>query len=441
MRSHPYTTVKKEPTVNAPTLTAGVMPSASVVQESSTGAASQRHHPRVRLAGIVELAGRDKTRFRLYDISSGGFCFETNDHTFRRGETLRGNVIVNVDGVAITLFVGFQVRNVDERNHRAGAAFQDLGAQEAGVLKHLITSHLSGDVVNVGEVMQMIGGNGNGNVQGHSHGHGGHHAAPPPPPPPRQAPQISRAPMSTDRGGGRLRALVTTALFLGAAVVAFGYTARQANRVLFASTATAAKVAGPTYQVVMPREGTFSSLVPDDGVVKKGAPIGSFESPVLDLVRNQALGGNITPEQLQKLMKVTIKGTITSPCDCKVQTQYVANGQYVTHNQPLFELMPREFTPYLVARFRNDQLSDLAQGVNVSFRVSGESQTRSGKIVNVRAHGEGDSVDTDVMVMIQPEEALPADLLSRPAEVVAGGFGLPDIVPGLTATAKERPNP
>jgi alginate biosynthesis protein Alg44 len=188
----------------------------------------------------------------------------------------------------------------------------------------------------------------------------------------------------------------------------------------------------------MPREGTFYSLVPDDGIVKKGAAIASFEAPVLDLVRNQALGGNITPDQLQKLMKVTIKGTITSPCDCKVQTQFVANGQYVAHNQPLFELMPRDFAPYLVARFRNDQLGDLAQGVRVSFKVSGESQTRVGKNVQVRAHGEGDLVDSDVIAVVEPEEPLPADLLSRPAEVVAGGFGLPDVVPGLSANAKER---
>jgi mannuronan synthase len=189
----------------------------------------------------------------------------------------------------------------------------------------------------------------------------------------------------------------------------------------------------------MPREGTFYSLVPDDGVVKKGAPIASFEAPVLDLVKNQALGTNMTPEQLQKLMKVTVKGTITSPCDCKVQTTHVVNGQYVSREQPLFELMPRDFEPYLVARFRSDQLTDLAQGDRVSFRVSGESASRGGKIVQVRAHGEGDTVDTDIMVTIEPEEPLPADLLSRPAEVVAGGFPLlPDVVSGLTATAKDR---
>lgn len=408
MPLHPYTTVKKEPTVSAaPT-------AANVVHES----ASQRQHARVRLPGSVEIAGgRDPgQRYKLHDLSAGGFCFEAGNHAFKPGDSFRGSLMLTVDGVAITVFVPFQVRNYDPATRRVGCCFQELGPHEISVLRHLITSHLSGEVISVGEVLHTLG---------------------------RDNFTKARAGAPTGRAtpparGSRMRAMVGTALFLGAAVVAFGYTARQVNRVVFASTATAAKVAGPTYSVVMPREGTFYSLVPEDGIVKKGAPIASFEAPVLDLVRNQTLGANLTPEQLQKLMKVTVKGTITSPCDCKVQTQFVAHGQYVAREQPLFELMPRDFEPYLVARFRNDQLTDLAQGDTVSFRVSGDMEQRTGTIVQVRAHGEGDTVDTDVMVMVEPDEPLPAELLSRPAEVVAGGFVLPDIVPGITATAKDR---
>jgi alginate biosynthesis protein Alg44 len=393
MPSHPYTTSKTPPTV---------------------GGKPERAHARVRLPGYVELGGK---RHRLHDISLGGFCFESNGNGYKPGETLRGTVALNVDGLAITLAAAFQVRNSDPRTHRTGCAFQELGAAEAMALRNVINSHLAGDPVTPNTLDAQ-------------------------PRPSYAPPPVSARPLRPPpRQGSRVRALVTTAVFLGAAVVAFGYTARQINRVVFASTATAAKVAGPTYQVVMPREGTFYSLVPEDGIVKKGAAIASFEAPVLDLVKNQVLGSNMTPEQLQKLMKVTVKGTITSPCDCKVQTAHVVNGQYVAREQPLFELMPRDFEPYLVARFRNDQLTDIAQGDRVSFQVSGESKTRIGKITQVRAHGQGDTVDTDVMVTITPEEPLPPDLLSRPAEVVAGGLpALPDVVPGLTATAKDRSN-
>jgi alginate biosynthesis protein Alg44 len=384
--------------------------------------ASQRHHPRVRLPGAVEFGSRN-ARYRLYDVSSGGFCFETNGQGFRPGDCFRGNLALQGNGVAVTLSVPFQIRNVDRQSGRAGCSFQELGQHESAMLRNLITGHLAGDA-----------GGGDAAPPGREqHFNRGRTGAVPS--------ALTRLRPPAQGGGGRFRALVTTALFLGAAVVAFGYTARQVNRVVFASTATAAKVAGPVYTVAMPREGTFYSLVPDDGMIKKGAPIASFEAPVLDLVRNQSLGANLTPEQLQKLMKVTVKGTITSPCDCKVQNQFVANGQYVAREQPLFELTPRDFEPYLVARFRNDQLDDLSQGDKVSFRVSGDEHARLGKIVQVRAHGEGDTVDSDVMVMIAPDEPLPPELLSRPAEVVAGGFPLlPDVVTGLTATARDRLN-
>lgn len=398
MPHHPYTTSKTAPTL------------------SPAPARPERAHPRVRLPGHVDFGG---TRHRLHDISLDGLCFEIGGRAPRVGDVQRGSVTLAADGVAITIGVTFRVLSADTQAQRAGVAFQDLGPAETQALRNVINSHLAGEAIS---------------------------ADAPVPAPSHAQPRVStvstvstRAAPPPPRKVNRLRALVTTAMFLGAAVVAFGYTARQINRVVFASTATAAKVAGPTYSVVMPREGTFFSLVPDDGVVKKGAPIASFEAPVLDLVRNQALGANLTAENLQKLMKVTVKGTITSPCDCKVQTQFVVNGQYVAREQPLFELMPRDFEPYLVARFRNDQLTHLAQGDRVSFKVSGDPQPRAGRITQVRAHGQGDTVDTDVMVMITPEEPLPAELLSRPAEVVAGGFSiLPDFVPGLTAVAKDR---
>lgn len=397
----PYTTSKTAPSV------------------SPAAPRPERAHPRVRLPGHVEYGG---TRHRLQDVSLGGLCFDTNGHAPRVGDGHRGALTITADGVQVTLGVGFRVRSVDPQSGRAGASFHELGAAEASALRNVLNAHLAGEPISAEAPAP---------------------AAAPSYAPPRPATVMTRPapPAPPPRPASRLRALLTTAMFLGAAVVAFGYTARQINRVVFASTATAAKVAGPIYSVMMPREGTFYSLVPEDGVVKKGAPIASFEAPVLDLVRNQALGANMSAEQLQKLMKVTVKGTITSPCDCKVQTQFVANGQYVAREQPLFELMPRDFEPYVVARFRNDQLTHIAQGDRVSFRVSGDPQARVGKITQVRAHGQGDTVDTDVMVTIAPEEPLPAELLSRPAEVVAGGFPLlPDVVPGLSAVAKDRRN-
>lgn len=395
MPSHPYTTNNKTaPTVSAP-------------------AKPERAHPRVRIPGVIELGGQ---RYRIHDVSLGGLCLEGSG--LHEGEVHRGTLTLTLDST-VTLPVAAHVRNHDAHGNRTGIAFHQLGGQDLVTLRHAINAFLTGDPIASAEAPPAAAGSSSSSARNYAPTPAAAKLAPPP------------------RQTSRLRALVTTAAFLGAAVVAFGYTARQVNRVVFASQATAAKVAGPTYDVRMPREGTFYSLVPEDGIVKKGAPIASFEAPVLDLVRNQTLGTNMTPENLQKLMKVTVKGTITSPCDCKVQTAFATDGQYVARDQQLFELMPRDFTPYVVARFRNDQLNDIATGDRVSFKVAGDPQSRFGKISQVRAHGQGDTVDTDVMVMIAPDEPIPAEMLSRPAEVIAGGFMLPDLSGG-SATAKSR---
>ena len=236
-------------------------------------------------------------------------------------------------------------------------------------------------------------------------------------------PRLSAPPIERLTFGGRLRAMVFSLVALTLGVTAFGYALRQIHHILFVTSSTAAKVAGPVYTVQMPREGTFSSLVPEDGLVKRGAPIASFEAPVLDLVKGQALAANISAEQLAKLSSQMVKGTISSPCDCRVQTTFVANAQYASRGQPLFELVPQEIKdPYVMARFRFDQADKIVPGTTVHFRVAGDSQQRRGKIEQLRVPNQPDTVGGDLIAMIEPSEPLPPDLLNRPAMVDVGGI-------------------
>jgi alginate biosynthesis protein Alg44 len=223
---------------------------------------------------------------------------------------------------------------------------------------------------------------------------------------------------------GRVRAMIASLLALVIGITAFGYAMKQVHHILFVTSASAAKVAGPVYTVAMPREGMFYSLVPDDGLVKKGAAMASFEAPVLDLVRGQSLAANLSPEQLNKMMSQVVKGTITSPCDCRVQAEFVANAQYAGRGQPLFELVPRELkNPYVMARFRFDQMDKVAPGTTVRFHVTGDKQERSGKISQLRVPNQADNtVGGDVIAMIEPSEPLPPDLVNRPTAVDVGGI-------------------
>lgn len=234
-----------------------------------------------------------------------------------------------------------------------------------------------------------------------------------------------RAPATENLGFfGRLRATLASLLALVIGITAFGYALKQVHHILFVTSASAAKVAGPVYTVAMPREGMFYSLVPQDGLVKKGAAMASFEAPVLDLVRGQSLAANLSTDQLNKMMSQVVKGTITSPCDCRVQVQFVANAQYAGRGQPLFELVPRELkNPYVMARFRFDQMEKVAPGTAVRFHVTGDKQERSGKISQLRVPNQSDNtVGGDVIAMIEPTEPLPPDLVNRPTAVDVGGI-------------------
>jgi len=316
-----------------------------------------------------------------------------------------------MEPLGFTLPVAFQVRNGG--NGRVGCRFQDMGPREVAALRHLITSFLSGDIVTAGDVLHNAS---RGNFTR-----------------PRQN---GPAPMSVQGPGGRLRAMVLSAVALGLGIAAFGYALGEVHRILFVTSASAGKVAGPVYSVAMPREGTFYSLVPDDGIVKKGAALASFEAPVLDLVRGQALSANLSPEQLNKMLSQMVKGTITSPCDCRVQTQFVANAQYVGRGQPLFELVPRELkNPYVMARFRFDQVDKLPPGTAVRFQVTGDPQERVGRISQLRVPSEGDTVGGDVIAMIEPTEPLPPDLVNRPASVDAGGLAKLNLIAVMSSMA------
>lgn len=369
-----------------------------VVHESET----QRQHVRVRLPGFVELdLGGARHRARLLDVSAGGCAFELPRNALRPGQAMAAMLQISAEPIGFTLPVKLQVCSHDAHSGRVGCRFQDLGPRETGALRQLISSTLAGEAVTVGDVMRSTSAASFTRAR------------------------ASRAPAPEAPGlGGRLRGLVVSLLALTLGITAFGYALKQVHHLLFVTSASAGKVAGPVYTVAMPREGTFHSLVPEDGLVKKGAAIASFEAPVLDLVRGQSLAANISSEQLNKMMSQVVKGTITSPCDCRVQAQFVANAQYAGRGQPLFELVPRELkNPYVMARFRFDQMDKVAPGTPVRFHVTGDNQERSGKIAQLRVPSQADNtVGGDVIAMIEPSEPLPADLVNRPAAVDVGGI-------------------
>lgn len=361
----------------------------NVVHESE----AQRQHARVKLPGKIRFLGanRETIEQRLIDISAGGFSFASGKPVIQQGTFHRGKLLFQLDNLGLAMDVEFQVRNLDPESGRTGCQFHNLGAREISTLRQMITSHLSGELVTVGDVIATL-----------------------------QRDNFTKA----RKGKGlaqqtpfeRLRAVSFSLAIFVVGLGAFGLILKQLYDLYFVTHAESGRVSVPSMQVTMPREGTVQSLVGPDGLVANGAPIASFSASMLEMLKGHLSEEQLNPANVEKLFTQQMKGTLTSPCDCKVVAQRVANGQYASKGQVIFELLPRDAAATVEALFPYRDFAKLKPGTHVSFSVSGEEEPRYGRIVSSTLQSE--DLSSDIRVIIQPEQPLDSTLAGQPVEVV-----------------------
>lgn len=374
-------------------------PPSNLVHESET----QRQHVRIRVPGVVEIEhANGRARFRLVDLSAGGIGFDAGKANIAPGQRFEGRLQLKMEPVEITIPIRCVVRHTDRASGRVGAAFSDLSPAEISSIRRVVTAYLSGEIIGVGDVVHTLSRNN------------------------------FATPRPKNEGDGRrstfdrLRASFLTAAMLVLGLGALFFAGGRLQDRLFNTTATAARVSGPQFEITMPRDGIFRSLVPDDRLVKKGAPIGTFETSMLDIVRSQALAAELPPAELEALLGRSITGTITSPCDCRVEAAYAADGQFLGKGQRVVALAPTEFDPYVVARFEYPGANRLAIGSPVSLRIDGEGQVRGGRVTQLRRGHGSEELDSSLVVVVEPTESIPPDLLNQPVKVSARHGALRD---------------
>ena len=215
---------------------------------------------------------------------------------------------------------------------------------------------------------------------------------------------------------GRLKAVGVTLGVFVVGVAAFGFVAKSLYGMYFVSHAEAGVVAVPTTSVTMPRDGTVNSLVESGGLVVKGAPLASFSTSMLDMLKGHLDDSQLEPAKVEELFGKQLSGTLTSPCDCVVARQLVDDGQYAAKGQPIFQLIPRTSNPMVEARFSYRQFDEVKPGTRVNFQVAGEDEVRTGQIVS-SASLDNENLAADIRVQIKPDSGLPAELAGRPVSV------------------------
>jgi alginate biosynthesis protein Alg44 len=361
----------------------------NVVHESE----AQRQHARVKLPAKLRYLGpnRENIEVRIEDLSAGGLAFHA-PKPLAEGEVHRGRLMFVIDTLGLGMDIEFQVRSFNDATGRVGCQFQNLEQQDIATMRHLITSHLSGEIISVGDVLGTL-----------------------------QRDNFTKARKDKKAGGGqsafaRLKAVTFSAGVFVVGLAAFGFVLKSVYGLYFVTHAQAGLVSAPSMNITMPRDGTVQSLVGADGVAPKGAPLASFSTSMLDVLK-----GNLDPDQLQpdkitELFGKQMTGTLTSPCDCTVGQQLVADGQYASKGDVIFTLVPRNTTANVEARFAYRQFGEVTPGTPVNFQVAGENGVRQGKVVNATSINPLD-LSSDLRVQIQPDEPLNSNLTGRAVDV------------------------
>ncbi len=363
----------------------------NVVHESE----AQRQHARVRIPArlrFVDSAGTPLVA-RVEDLSAGGLCFNAGPQkNLTVGTVHKGRLQFVIDNLGLAMDVELQIRSYDRQSGRTGCQFQNLEQQDISTLRHLITSHLSGDLVTMGEVLATL-----------------------------QRDNFTKARKVKDGGSGmtafgRLRAVSFSFGIFLVGLAAFGFIFKSVYGMYFVSHAQAGLVSVSGMNVTMPRDGMVQSLIKTDGVAAKGAPLATFSTSMLDVLKGHLDEDQLQPAKVAELFGKQMTGTLTSPCDCIVARQAVSDGQYASKGDVIFELVPRNSVANVEARFSYRQFGDVRPGTPVNFQVAGEDSTRRGKIVSSSSLKSSD-LSSDIRVLIKPDEPLDSSLAGRPVAV------------------------
>ena len=363
---------------------------ANVVHESE----AQRQHARVKIPAKLRFFGPDRTpvEARVIDLSAGGLAFNAGQLPLKVGDVYKARLQFVIDNLGLAMDVELQVRSFDRETGRTGCQFQNLEPQDISTLRHLITSHLAGDIVSMGEMLATL-----------------------------QRDNFTKARKVKDGGHGmtpfgRLRAVTFSLAIFLVGLAAFGFIFKSVYGMYFVSHAQAGLVSVPGMNITMPRDGTVQSLIKADGVAAKGAPLATFSTSMLDVLKGHLDEDQLQPAKVEELFGKQMTGTLTSPCDCTVAQQLVADGQYASKGDVIFQLVPRNSEANVEARFSYRQFGDVLPGTSVSFQIAGEDKTRTGKIVSSTSLKSAD-LSSDIRVQIKPDEPLDSAFAGRPVEV------------------------
>ncbi|MEE3119190.1 MAG: alginate biosynthesis protein Alg44 [Pseudomonadota bacterium] len=359
---------------------------------------AQRQFARVRMPAklFVKLDGTTM-KFPIEDLSAGGFGIKLGTEGLRRGQVYNGRLVFRIDGFDLAVDVEFVPRSFTGNDNRCGCEFQNLGANEVSVLRYLITSFLSGELVSAGDVLNTLS---------------------------RENFTKARKGKGSQALGffASARAMVVSLLVMAIGLLALTFVGYQLWQIYFVTTAESAMVASEQVPVRIPKDAKVTTLVDAGEQVEAGQAIATFDAPMLSYVNDLVGNGNYTVAQIEELLGQSVRGTLTSPCDCKVVNLLPAKDQYMSKGEKLAVVAPTDASAHVIARFNFADGEDLEEGQSVTLRLPG-GDTQAGRIESLFVDAESPNQPGNAInALIQAGEPLPMQSVGRPIGVTVDVF-------------------
>lgn len=365
----------------------GVIAEPKIVHE----AIDDRQHVRARLPGKVKLFGRTgEITCDLYDLSLGGVGVITQA-PLKEGMIFKGNIIIPMANADLQVAVDLKVNKV--RSEIVGLGFMDISPGKRDMLRHIMSSYLSGDIVDVDGVLNVM--------QRENY-----------------IKQRKDKAASVRAWSERIKSIVGTLMYFIVGVSILAFLAYKVYLYLFQITTTNAFVTADIYNVSMPDNGYVNFLLPpDQSRVAKGEPIA--------VVSSQLSSSITTPADVKALLDLSdadasallgrtmIETVINSPCDCDLVYVQGFDSRYDYKGATLIDLIPVDKPMYIKATIPSQRLSDIQRAKTATVSVYGADTEYGAQVVSARYSQDQEALELRLMT----EEPLTTESYKAPVRV------------------------
>lgn len=350
---------------------------ANIVHEAEV----QRQFVRIQLPLKVKVGAEE---YETIDWSNGGVALEWPETmnrdqgtAFVEGKIMKGTLDFPFEEFDMSLPVDMEIRYVDRERHRIGCRFTNLSAQQISMLQYFVGAYMSGEVVRVGDVLEVASRN-NFTMQ-------------------RKVPSAEENLSSGQRVFHTIRRRSGMMMVYLGSLLLLAYVAGGLYERAFVVNAKTAFIEADVVKVQAPTGGTVFYQALDLGSkVQKGKPLVMVSTDTGSMV------------------------SLDSPCDCIIVSRSFNNYDRIKNFDSVIALAPDDIKPYVVAVVPFDEAVKLTKGQNAQLNFLGAGSRMKGKIENVLVNRGNDGATAKVY--IKPATVLAAESIGDPVEVKIDTF-------------------